>query len=145
MRLRLCIEPVPISTWGISLANKLPKEEWDEIRRKVYRDAGNRCEVCGESNITLHAHEKWKFDDKKGVQRLVGFECCCEICHNVHHFGRSEETMGPSQIKKLIEHWCLVNGKTKKDFLVYRQVVFERSKRRANRQYIVKVGRRILV
>jgi len=145
MRLKLTIEPRPVSTWGVTLASRLPKDEWDEIRQRVYREADYRCQVCGSNNRKLNCHELWGFDDRKLIQKFVGFECCCELCHDVHHFGRSKETRSSTYIDKLIGHWCKVNKLTRADFLVYEKQIFELNKKRADKPYIVKVGRRILV
>lgn len=144
MKLKLRIEPVPVSTWGKSLANRLPKREWDGIRSHEYRRADYKCEVCDNVNETLHCHEKWKFDDKQKIQRFAGFEVCCESCHNVHHFGRSKETYNKDYIEKLIRHWCKVNKKRRGDFQAHEQEVFEMNRKRANKYYVVKVGRKIL-
>jgi len=145
MRLKLKIEPIPISTWGISLANKLSPNEWRELRQKVYRDADYRCKICGATNRTLHCHEVWAFDDRKRIQRLVGLECCCESCHDVHHFGRTSQVRGKSYVERCIGHWCKVNKKTRKDFMVYLQEIKLLNKKRADRAYLVTIGRRILV
>lgn len=144
MRLKLKIQPIPNSTWGISLANKMPSKEWLDLTVKVYRDADYTCEICGATGVKLHCHEVWEFDDRKKIQRLVRLECCCELCHNVHHFGRSTVVYKPSYVEKLIKHWCKVNGKTKQDFIEYQKEIFEINKRRAKIFYIVKVGRMIL-
>ena len=45
MRLRLEIEPIPGASWGISLANRLPQEEWTKIRREVYKKASYTCQI----------------------------------------------------------------------------------------------------
>ena len=145
MKLKLEIEPVPVSTWGKSLANRLPKKEWDDIRQRVYREADYRCEICGNRNSTLHCHEVWKFDDRKRIQYLVRFQCLCELCHNIKHFGRSKEVYPREYIEELIEHWCRVNNKTRRDFLKHEAEVHEISKKRMDRYYIVKVGKYILV
>jgi hypothetical protein len=142
---KLPIQSIPISTWGISLSNKLPREEWDEIRRKVYRDADYRCEVCGSTNKDLHCHEVWKFNDQKLTQSLVGLVCVCELCHDTIHFGRSKSVKSASYVDRLVGHWCRVNGKSRNDFMRYEQEIFEINKRRVDRFYIVKVGRKILV
>lgn len=144
MRLKLTIEPRPVSTWGITLASRLSKSEWDEIRSGVYRDADYKCQICSSNSGPLHAHEVWRFEDRKRIQRLVGFLCLCRLCHDVKHFGRSSEVYKRDYIEKLISHWCQVNGKTRGDFQVYLQIIFEQNKRRADKFYIVKVGRRIL-
>jgi hypothetical protein len=144
LRLKLRIEPVPNFTWGISLANKLPREEWDDLRTKVYRNANYKCEICGETDRTLHCHEVWEFDDRKGIQRLVKLECACELCHDVHHYGRSKEVKSTSYLEKLVTHWCKVNKKTKNDFMLYEKEVREINRKRVNIPFIVKVGRRTL-
>lgn len=143
-KLKLRIEPIPNFTWGISLANKLPREEWDELRQKVYRDAGYTCEICGTNNKTLHCHEVWEFDNTKAIQRLVKLECSCELCHDVHHFGRTKVTKSASYSDRCIGHWCRVNRLTRGDFAVYIAYIKELSIKRADIHYIVKVGKRVL-
>ena len=144
MRLKLAIEPVPVSTWGKSLANLLPKKEWDKIRHESYKEANYECEVCGEVNLTLHCHEKWIWNNRSRIQRLVGIEVCCELCHSVHHFGRSQEVRSKQYVERLVAHWCKINEKTKRDFKLHQLQIFEINKKRANIYYQVKVGRRIL-
>jgi len=145
VRLKLTIDPIPISSWGVSLSNKLSKKEWDKIRHECYSNANYICEVCGNMNETLYAHEEWKFEEEKRIQRLVRLECCCKTCSDVHHFGRSSQVYSKVYLDKLIRHWCNVNNKTVQDFASYQKLVFEQSKKRANRFYTVKVGRRILI
>lgn len=142
--LRLEIQPIPVSSWGKSLANRLDKSDWNEIRFRVYREANYKCQICKGGKDTLHCHELWAFNDKAKIQRLVGFECCCQLCHDVHHFGRSTQVYPADYVKRLIEHWCKVNGKTKSQFLAYERRIAERNRKRANIYYLVKVGRRIL-
>jgi len=144
MILRLAIQPLPNSTWGISLAHKLPKEEWDYIRRECYKNAGYRCEICYSSTYGLNAHELWKFDDKKLIQQFVGLECCCTYCHDIHHFGRSSLVYNLPQIEELVRHWCKVNRLTFRDFRRHRDEVFAISARRAGKVYTVMIGKRVL-
>lgn len=136
---------MPISTWGISLANRLPKEEWDKIRHKVYKEANWTCQVCGDTYETLHAHEVWGFDNRKKIQKLIRIECVCKLCHDTKHLGRSTEVYTKAYINKLVGHWCEVNKKKKQDFYLYQAKIFEINKKRANIFYVVKVGDRILV
>ena len=140
----LTIEPIPMSTWGISLASRLDKEEWDEIRHKVYKNARYRCQVCGAIDTKLHCHEVWKFDDRRRIQKLFGFLCLCKLCHDVKHFGRSIEVEGKDYVEKLIEHWCRMNKKSKSAFYIYQRKIFELNKKRSEKFYMVKVGGRVL-
>jgi len=144
MRLKLKIEPIPQFTWGLSLANKLPKQEWDELRQRIYKDAGHECEICGATNRTLHCHEVWEFDFRKKIQRLVRLECCCELCHDVHHFGRSKVTKSKEYVEELIDHWCKVNKKTRNDFMLYEWDIRKLNRKRAKIPWVVKVGRKVL-
>jgi len=141
MRLLLAIEPRPVSTWGKTLASLLPKDVWDELRYQCYREANYQCEVCGTYDCTLNAHEVWMFNDKKLVMSLKKLECCCPLCHDVHHFGRSTQVYSKKYQKELIEHWCKVNKLTPEDFERHLEETRRISKRRANRYYVVKVGR----
>lgn len=145
MRLKLKIEPIPNSTWGISLANKLPPNEWKDIRQKTYRDSDYRCEICGSTDRSLHCHEVWIFDDRRRIQHLVRFECCCELCHDVHHFGRTFVVKSKSYQERCIGHWCRINKKTRSEFTAYLQEIQLVNSKRADKQYLVKIGRRTLV
>lgn len=144
MKLKLAIEPRPASTWGMTLANLLPRDKWDRLRFDCYREAGYACEICGRTDLDLNAHEIWEFDDRRKIMRLKRIECRCTLCHDVHHFGRSTQVHSRSYQKKLIEHWCKVNERTKEDFQQHLADIFEINKKRANIFYIVKVGRYIL-
>lgn len=143
--LHLAIQPLPNSTWGLSLSQKLPKEEWDFIRRECYKIANYRCEICHSSNSGLNAHELWLFDDKKLLQVFNGLECCCTLCHDVHHFGRSSFVYNLPQIETLIRHWCRINKLTFRSFQKHRDEMFALSIRRASKHYTVMIGKRILL
>jgi hypothetical protein len=144
MKLKLEIQPIPASSWGISLANKLDRQDWDKLRKKCYEEAGWACEICGETNLALHCHEVWEFDLKKKLQRLHHLECCCELCHEVHHYGRSRVVHGTEYAEKLKNHWCQTNKKTKREFNIYLMEIQELNRKRADKFWTVKVGRRIL-
>ena len=109
---------VPKSSWYKSLANLLDRETWNRIRERELRRAGYKCEICGYSGKGLHCHEMWEYDDKKKVQKLVGYKILCERCHLAHHLGfatvsgRLEETvewiseitgMKESEVWKLVD------------------------------------------
>jgi len=98
---RLTIELVPGTAWFSNLRSILPKDDWDRLRRAVYRAASFRCEVCGGrgEQYPVAAHEVWEYDDKRHVQRLAGLVALCPACHEVKHMGlaglqgRGEEAM----------------------------------------------------
>ena len=141
--MKLEIEPIPNSSWGISLANKLGGREWKSISDDVKKKANYTCEICG-GKEEMHCHEVWEFDYKRKIQRLKGLECLCVLCHDTKHFGRSVSVHGKTYMEKLIKHWCEVNKKTRQDFYHYQQDIFEENKRRAKVFWVVKAGRYIL-
>jgi hypothetical protein len=61
--MKLTIELVPEPCWHNNLRSLLPKEKWDELRRKVYQDNKNQCGICGRSG-KIEAHELWVYDDE---------------------------------------------------------------------------------
>ena len=143
-KLKLALEPRPISTWGITLASRLPPGVWDTVRRKVFRAANFTCEICSEDAQQLHCHEEWDFNERKKVQQLVALRCVCKTCHDVIHFGRSKHVYNKTYVEALIQHWCKVNKKTRSDFERHLEETHRISKRRANKQYVVVAGDMIL-
>jgi hypothetical protein len=85
----LTIELVPESLWNMNVRAVVSKDEWDIIRKEVYKKAGYRCEICGGvgDKWPVECHERWEYDDKKRVQKLVGFIALCPNCHMVKHIG----------------------------------------------------------
>jgi hypothetical protein len=144
VRLKLEIEPRPSSTWGITLANRLPYTEWKEISDEVKLKADYTCEICGSVNGVMHCHEVWKFDDRSKIQHLAGCLCLCVRCHDVKHFGRSTQVYKHDYQEKLIEHWCRVNRASRDEFKLHLASIRSINIKRADKHYIVKVGRRIL-
>ena len=115
------IQPIPESSWGMSLAQLLPREEWDNLRRQCYKEANYICEVCLSQPKTskgpLHAHEVWEFDFKKKIQNLKKVMCLCTTCHNCTHLFRSESTYTITYNKTLQKHFIEVNRWSTEDFL----------------------------
>jgi hypothetical protein len=107
----LTMEMVPEPLWGISLANLMPKERWDVLRKRVYREYDYHCGVCGASNTTMYCHEIWRYDDFAHVQTLTGFIALCQMCHHVKHLGRAGilASEGKLDYQQVILHYCRVN------------------------------------
>ena len=103
---KLDFEFVPEECWGYSLYHKLSKEDWDKVRKDAYRRAGYKCCICGAKGV-LEAHEKWRYDDGKALQKLEDVLALCHGCHEVKHIslayqrGRGLDAM---------EHFMKVNG-----------------------------------
>ena len=102
----LTIELVPAGQWGSNLRSVLPRSQWDRLRKKVYADAGYRCEICGARGPRhpVECHEIWRYDDHNLIQHLDGLIALCPSCHEVKHFGRAHVMgRGPDAARHLMK------------------------------------------
>jgi hypothetical protein len=60
-------------------------QNWDEIRKKVYRRDGWRCQNCEARNIKLYAHHLIPLSEG-GSNELENLITLCEECHKDMHF-----------------------------------------------------------
>ena len=111
--LKLTIELVPESSWGVNARGVRNREIWDRIRRMVTANADGICEICGHS-ARIECHEVWNYDDTTFVQSLVGVVALCHLCHAAKHPGRLE--VGSDASKAVFEHYIKVNGVTRSQF-----------------------------
>ena len=144
--LKLGIELVPESSWHMSLANLLPKPVWDTLRREVYLEFNYTCAICSETNCRMNCHEVWRYDDKKHIQYLKGFQALCDACHSIKHWGRTvalvhEGKLPETYLAELTEHFCKVNGCTVEFFANYRVEIGNLSQKRSKHKYIINFGR----
>ena len=60
--IKLTIELVPDTVHGANLRSRLPASDWNIIRKYCYKQAGNKCEVCGGEGRAhlVEAHEVWE-------------------------------------------------------------------------------------
>lgn len=86
---KLTIELVPSTAWGDNLRSILTKDMWDTLRKRSYRKAGYRCEICFGKGTKwpVECHEIWHYDDIQKVQTLKGIISLCPSCHSVKHMG----------------------------------------------------------
>lgn len=111
------------------------KNEWDIIRRNVYKEYNYKCGICDATGI-LDAHEIWSYNyvDNKHIQKLDGMIALCKMCHHIKHIGFAEilASQGKLDFDSLIRHFMTVNSSTYDDFLNHQDVSFmlweERSK-----------------
>lgn len=143
--MKLELELIPESTWGKSLAQLLPREVWDDLRREVYDAFNHTCAVCGTTDKQLHCHEIWKFDDKKHIQYLVGFKCLCVDCHDVKHWGRTvaeaHKNGNSGRLVYLTKHFCKVNNCNEKVFMLHKVEIGDISQMRNRHRYTVNFGK----
>lgn len=107
---RLKLELVPRPLWYTSnIRTILPKEDWDLLRRAVYRRANYLCEMCGGRgpDHPIECHEVWHYDEGARTQALERMTGLCPSCHGVKHMGRSR-IVGKGN--EAIAHLAAVNG-----------------------------------
>jgi hypothetical protein len=103
---RLTVELVPATCWYSNLRSELPKEQWDLLRRAVYRQARNRCEVCGGrgSAHPVECHEVWLYDDHRHVQKLQRMIALCPACHESKHMAHANVTGNGARARRHLAH-----------------------------------------
>lgn len=109
--MRIDFELVPRPLWYGNLRAVLTQKQWNHVCSDCYRKAGGACEACGERK-PLHCHERWKYDDDRCVQTLVGVRGLCAACHDVCHAGLAEMQ---GRIHAVFNRWAFVNGLTYTD------------------------------
>jgi hypothetical protein len=115
----LPIESIPVTSWGVSLSNKLDKDKWDKFRREVYARANHACEVCRATDEQLHCHESWAFKEREKIQFLVKVKCLCKTCHEATHYFRSSVVFRLTYTNYLKEHLIKINKITEEEFERY--------------------------
>jgi hypothetical protein len=133
---RLTIELVPATSWGDNLRTRLRAAQWDKIRRKVYADAGSKCQICGGvgPRHPVECHEIWSYDDSRGVQALAGLIALCPACHEVKHMGYAEVTGNGRRARA---HLALINGWTDDQAWKHRCDAMREWSRRSKRDWDV--------
>lgn len=59
-------------------------ENWDELRKAVYRRDGWQCQKCGARNIQLHAHHQTPLSTG-GSNDMSNLITLCKNCHIDDH------------------------------------------------------------
>ncbi|MBQ9485286.1 MAG: HNH endonuclease [Clostridia bacterium] len=110
---KLKIELVPDGCWGSNLRAILSKRQWDFLRNDAKSRSGGKCAICGKRTSYLDAHERWEYDAKNGVQKLIDIIAVCKDCHSVIHIGR---TSLKGDFERAENHYMKVNGATYAEF-----------------------------
>lgn len=105
---RITVELVPRSSWYSNVRSNVSREQWDRIRKSVYKEHDWTCELCGAKG-RVECHEMWHYDDVQHIQTLVRMMCLCSACHEVKHIGLAQ-VRGRGDIA--LVHLAKVNGWT---------------------------------
>lgn len=126
--MKLTIELVPKPSWYTNVRSNVSKEQWDIIRKKCYKNANHKCEICGDSGKNqgfkhpVECHEIWKYDDENKKQILIGLISLCPYCHKTKHVGLAQLN-GEEEI--VIKQLMKVNKITRDDTVEYIEKSFE--------------------
>jgi hypothetical protein len=109
---RLTVELVPKTSRYDSVRALVDEPTWERICRQVYREADDRCEVCGGRGPEhpVECHEVWRYDDQTWVQTLLRMIALCPDCHEVEHIGFASVHGTALQART---HLARVNGWTR--------------------------------
>lgn len=135
--MKLEIDLVPSTAWYSNLRTKIPKKEWDKIRKQSYADVNHKCAICG-ADGRLNCHEIWEYDDMENIQKLNGFIALCNDCHMIKHIGFAgiQASKGLLDMNKLIEHFIKINSVDRKTFDAHKRKAFEVWSERSQKEWI---------
>ncbi len=126
-KLYLWANLVPKNSFFDNLRYLFSNEEWDIIRKLVYKRDKYKCKICKRDNIKLEAHEEWVYNYKEETQKLSNIISLCNLCHVNKHLGFAEILIEEKKLAKenIIKHWCWVNHEKEENFNSYRESIFE--------------------
>jgi len=141
MGLKLTIELVPSTCWYSNMRKVLSGEQWDRLRRTVYKQWGYKCGICRADGM-IHCHEIWHYNDTSHVQTLTGFIALCPMCHHVKHIGLAEllASKGELDIESVIQHFMKVNNCGRSEFYMHRAKSFRVWAERSNHEWVTDLG-----
>lgn len=111
MKRKLNFECLPQALWGKNIRSELGQDEWDIIRKKVYKKYNHKCSICGKK-AKMNAHEVWKLrinsNKSIGEQVLVNIISVCDDCHDTIHIGRTLAIGTP--YNKVLTYYSKINN-----------------------------------
>lgn len=104
---KLFFELVPDGCWKYNLRTILSNRQWDFLKKDAKERANGKCMICGRKTSRLEAHERWSYNEQKGVQKLEDILAVCKDCHSVIHIGRTQLVGDEERAEK---HFMQVNN-----------------------------------
>lgn len=137
--MKLELHLIPQTSYYINLRNHLGNR-WGILSKKIRSERNYTCEICGKQKEPqkMHLHELWSFDDNLCIQKLIGFECICSICHSIHHWGLSQ-LQGKNMIF-LTKYACEINGCTEYEWERYIEKARQEWNRRSEINWQIELG-----
>jgi len=138
MSKKLTIELVPKTAWYTNVRSNVTIEKWDKIRKKSYKNANYKCEICGDTGLNqgknhpVECHEIWNYNDITKTQKLTGLISLCPNCHKCKHPGLAQIK---GEIKIVIMHLMKVNNYKKEDAITDLTKAFDVWKERSKYEW----------
>jgi hypothetical protein len=90
----LFIDLIPSTSWFTNVRSCIRPCDWNRLRRLVYDRANGKCECCNAIPAnwggSLEAHERWHYNNRNGVQKLMRVIALCKMCHTATHMGLAD-------------------------------------------------------
>lgn len=126
----LTVELVPRTSWYKNVRSHVSPEQWERLKKIVFRRAAHACEICGGRGAKwpVECHEVFAYDDERYVQKLVRLVALCPACHEVKHIGLAGVR---GRRREALAHLARVNGWSVADAELYVEACMEMWHRRS--------------
>ena len=117
----LFIDLIPRSCWFTNVRSCTHSSDWDRLRHHIYSRVNNTCECCNNKK-NIEAHERWSYDSKTKIQKLVRLVALCKMCHTTTHFGFAKiRGIG----HQALEHLKKVRGFTHEEAMEHKKQAYK--------------------
>jgi hypothetical protein len=127
----LFVDLIPKTCWFTNVRSCVATTDWDRLRNHIYSRVNNKCECCN-SDENIEAHERWDYDDKKLIQKLVRLVALCKKCHEATHMGLAR-VIGKGEKAKL--HLKNVRQFTDKQCIKHIDNAFNKWRKRSEKNW----------
>lgn len=89
----LFVDLIPSTSWFSNARSCIRARDWDILRKEVYKRVNNKCECCQydpSGKGSLEAHERWHYNNRTGVQKLMRLIALCKMCHTATHIALAD-------------------------------------------------------
>jgi len=148
---RLKSEMIPFPLHQVNLRAIMGRStDWKRLRQALLERNGLVCSLCGkevEESRQLQAHEEWVYLERvdPAVAWLWRVSLVCWHCHAVEHPGMLNALLktgavGERALTDTIDHYCQVNGETKRQWNAQLKRASKEFDRRSARNWYVDYG-----
>lgn len=137
----LFIDLIPKTSWFKNVRKCLTISSWNKLRNYVYDRVDKICECCNKDmsneSQSLEAHERWEYNAKTNIQKLVRIIALCKICHLSTHIGYAG-IIGKKQMA--MDHLKKTRGFTDEELKIHRKEAFVLWRERNNVKWKIDIS-----